>query len=37
MIRYILLGSGIIQVWKNDTLIYEGTSWKEAQFSVVPF
>lgn len=37
MIKYILLGTGIIQVWKDDILLYEGTDWKAAQLSVVPF
>lgn len=35
--KYILLGSGIIQVWQDDKLIYEGIDWKAAQLSVVPF
>lgn len=36
-IKYILLGTGIIQVWQNDQLLYSGTDWKAAQLSVVPF
>lgn len=36
-IKYILLGTGIIQVWKGTDLLYEGTDWKSAQLAVVPF
>lgn len=36
-IKYILLGTGIIQVWQGTTLLYEGTDWKAAQLATVPF
>lgn len=36
-IKYEFLWPGIIKVWINGVLTYEGTDWKAAQLSVVPF
>lgn len=35
--KFVLLGTGTIQVWENGQLIYEGIDWKAAQLSTVPF
>lgn len=37
MIKYIFIWPGIIKVYNNDELIYEGTDWKAAQLATVPF
>lgn len=37
MIEMIFIWPGVIQVWKDDVLLYEGTSYKMAQLATVPF
>jgi len=36
-IKMILLYPNIIQVWSGDVKLYEGSDWKAAQLSTVPF
>lgn len=36
-IEMTFIWPGVIQVWKGDELLYEGTSWLEARMATIPF
>lgn len=36
-VKYLFVWPGIIKVFVNGELVYQGVSWKEAQMSTVPF
>jgi hypothetical protein len=35
--KYVFFWPGIIKVYVNNQLVYEGNDWKAAQLATVPF